>query len=316
MEPDLALSYARCRELHRKHGRTYYLATRLLPAWKRPHAHALYGFARYADDIVDVDVDTDQPTQAARADQPAGPGDAPDDRAQRLRDWSERFLAGLAGEPVDDPLLPAVLDTVRRFDLDVADFAHFIDSMAMDLTIDSYADYAALTTYMEGSAAAIGTLMLPLLEPTDLAEAREPARQLGFAVQMTNFVRDVVEDLGRGRVYLPEEDLRRFDVTRADLTAAAANRAATEPLRELIRYEAARARAHYAAAAPGVTMLAPSSQRCLRVAYHLYAGILDEVKHANHDVFVRRAVVPNRRRLTVAFRSLRTPAGTPVTPPA
>src|SRR5688500_12847660 len=106
MDNLLAASYERCRELHKQHGRTYYLATRLLPAWKRRHVHALYGFTRYADEIVDRTDDL-----------------SPADRAAELARWSERFVAGLHGAPVDDPLLPAVLHTIAVFDLDRADFA-------------------------------------------------------------------------------------------------------------------------------------------------------------------------------------------------
>ncbi|ROT33803.1 phytoene/squalene synthase family protein [Micromonospora sp. HM5-17] len=298
MDDSLAVSYQRCRELHRRHGRTYYLATRLLPAWKQRHVHALYGFTRYADEIVDR---TEELPPAARA--------------ARLADWSERFLAGLAGDPVDDPLLPAVLHTIAVFDLDREDFAAFLRSMAMDLTVTDYPSYADLLDYMAGSAAAIGTMMLPILGSTDPAAAREPARQLGFAFQLTNFIRDVAEDLGRGRVYLPAADLAEFGVTRADLVEAASRRAATPPIRRLIAYEVARARAHYAAAAPGIALLAPRSQACIRAAYVLYGGILDEVVAAGYDVFARRAVVPGHRRAAVVARSLLTPPGAPVVVP-
>jgi len=299
VEPGLAAAYARCRELHKRHGRTYYLATRLLPAEKRPHVHALYGFTRYADEIVD------QTSELST-----------DERAERLRAWSDQFRAGLAGEPVDDPLLPAVLHTIETYDLDRGDFTLFLTSMTMDLEVSGYPDYATLLSYMEGSAAVIGTMMLPILEPADPAPAREPARQLGFAFQLTNFIRDVAEDLGRGRVYLPEEDLDRFGVTRSDLHRAAVRRRAGPAIKALVGYQVSRARAHYAAAAPGVPMLARNSQACIRAAYHLYAGILDEIERADFDVFARRAVVPNRQRLGVALRCLLTPAGTPVAVPA
>jgi phytoene synthase len=299
MDPALAGAYARCRALHRQHGRSYYLATRLLPAWKRRHVHALYGFTRYADDIVDS---TDTRTPA--------------ERARRLRDWSDRFLAGLAGERVDDPLLPAVLHTIEVFGMDRADFGTFLTSMAMDLEVREYATYDDLLSYMEGSAAAIGTMMLPILEPADRALAREPARQLGLAFQLTNFIRDVGEDLARDRIYLPRADLARFGVTRADLRTAAERRTASPAVKALVAYEVGRAREHYAAAAPGVPMLAPTSQACIRAAYHLYGGILDEVRRAGHDVFARRAVVPKRRRLAMVARCLLTPPGTPVGLPA
>jgi phytoene synthase len=299
VEPRLAAAYARCRELHRRHGRTYYLATRLLPADRRPHVHALYGFTRYADEIVDG----------------AATGPA-HERARRLRAWAQRFRAGLAGEAVDDPILPAVLHTIATFDLDLGDFDAFLTSMAMDLTIDTYADYDALLSYMEGSAAVIGTMMLPILDPVDPAIAREPARQLGLAFQLTNFIRDVAEDVGRGRVYLPARDLELFGVTVGDLRRATERRESGPAVRALIRYEVERARAHYEAAAPGIPMLARASQGCIRTAYHLYAGILDEVARAGYEVFARRAVVPQRRRIAVAVRCLLTPAGTPVAGPA
>jgi len=184
--------------------------------------------------------------------------------------------------------------------------------MAMDLTVTRYATYDDLLHYMEGSAAVIGTMMLPILAPADPVAARRPARELGLAFQLTNFIRDVAEDLGRDRVYLPRRDMERFGVTPADLRDAADRRAAGPAVRALIRYEVDRARAHYAAAAPGVPMLASASQACIRTAYHLYAGILDEVARAGYDVFARRAVVPNRRRVAVAMRCALTRAGTPI----
>jgi 15-cis-phytoene synthase len=287
VDTDLAAAYERCRELHKRHGRTYYLATRLLPTWKRRHVHALYGFTRYADEIVDR-------TETL----------PPAERAARLADWSDRFRAGAT----DDPLLPAVLHTIAVFDLDPADFDAFLKSMAMDLTVTAYPTYADLLDYMEGSAAVIGTMMLPILGSTDPAAAREPARQLGLAFQLTNFIRDVAEDLDRGRMYLPVADLTVFGLTRADLE----RRVATPPIKAFIRYEVDRAHAHYRAAAPGIPLLSPGSQACMRTAFRLYGGILDEIVAADYDVFTRRATVPNRRRAAVAVRSLLTRPGTPV----
>ena len=291
MEADLASSYERCRALHRQHGRTYYFATRLLPAWKRRHVHALYGFTRYADEIVDRTEDL-----------------PPDERAARLTEWSDRFMAGLCGDPVDDPLLPAVLHTIAVFDLHVDDFATFLRSMAMDLTVTSYPTYDDLLDYMEGSAAVIGTMMLPILGAADPVAAREPARQLGLAFQLTNFIRDVAEDLDRGRVYLPLEDLDRFGLAPTDL------RPGNPETKPLIAYEVSRARRHYALAAPGIPLLEPASQACMRTAFRLYGGILDEVEAAGYDVFIRRATVPSSRRASVAVRSLLTRPGTPVRP--
>ncbi|MFC6085254.1 phytoene/squalene synthase family protein [Sphaerisporangium aureirubrum] len=297
----LSASYERCRRLNARHGRSYYLATRLLPAWKRPHVHALYGFARYADEIVDSFAMTG-------------------DREKALDVLAERLAQALAGDPVDDPVLPAFTHTVRSFGIDHGDIEAFLRSMRADLTVDRYATYDDLLGYMEGSAAVIGTMMLPVLEPLPGAHdrAREPARQLGLAFQLTNFLRDVTEDLARGRVYLPLADLDAFGVTVADLRAPRAAPA----VRELVAFEARRARDHYRLALDGVGMLVPSSRPCIRAAHELYGGILAEIEAAGHDVLAARAAVPVARRLTIFARHLtaasaatraerRVPAGTP-----
>ncbi|GIL30947.1 phytoene/squalene synthase family protein [Actinocatenispora comari] len=296
----LLASYEYCRALHRQHGRSYYLATRLLPAWKRRHVHALYGFTRYTDDIVDrIDTGCDGDAQY---------------RARRLDAWSARFRAGLAGEGTGtDPILPAVLHTIAVFGLPLADFDAFLTSMRMDLTKRRYSDYPALLEYMEGSAAVIGTMMLPILLAEDrrrgpaaerLAAAREPARQLGLGFQLTNFIRDVAEDLQRDRVYLPQRDLDRFGVSRTDLAAGSANAA----VRELVAFEIGRARDHYRAAEPGIELLPPVSRRCIRLAATVYGGILVEIERHGYDVLSRRAVVPRRRRLAAVVQQLGHPA--------
>jgi phytoene synthase len=161
---------------------------------------------------------------------------------------------------------------------------------------------------MEGSAAVIGTMMLPVLGSPHPGGAREPARQLGLAFQLTNFIRDVTEDLARDRVYLPQEDLRRFGVTEDDLRRGVT----TPPVRQLVAHEVARARRHYALAAPGIALLAPAAQPCIRAAYRLYGGILDEIVAGGYDVLGQRATVPAGRRLRVAAGCLFARPGRPV----
>jgi 15-cis-phytoene synthase len=280
----LAAAYERCRRIHAAYGRSYYLATMMLPRWKRPHVHALYGFTRYADELVDD----------------LGTGLAPAERAGRLRALRQRLVAALAGECQPGSIMPAVAHTVRRFAIPTAELDTFLDAMAMDTGRASYPTYEDLLDYMEGSAAVIGTMMLPILEPSDLAAAREPARQLGFAFQLTNFLRDITEDLGRGRVYLPAADLARFEVDTADL---AADRVSTR-LRALLRFESDRAKEHYARAEPGIDLLAPTSRPCIRAALTLYRGILDEIEHANFEVLSTRIRVSRGRRLAIAGRYL------------
>lgn len=294
----LARAYDVCRSVHREHGRSYFLATRLLPGWKRRHVHALYAFTRCTDDIVD----SLEPDGSFRTDA-AG-------RRRRLEAWGRRFRAGLrTGATTEDPVMRAVRHTIAVFGLDPADFESFLASMAMDLTREAYADYDDLLTYMEGSAAVIGTMMLPILLAGErnggaseqaLVVAREPARQLGLAFQLTNFVRDVHEDALRGRVYLPRADLERFGVHAEDLRSTSAGRG----VRELVAFEVARARGHYRAAQPGLQCLPPRSRRCIRLATSVYGAILSEVEAAGYDVLAGRVQVPYRRRAALTAREL------------
>ena len=280
-EPGLRDAYERCRRLNAAHGRTYYLATRLLPPAKRPHVHALYGFARYADELVD-DLDGADP--------------------EALVEWSDGFLEDLRRGSSDDPVSRATIHTAQRWALPTEHFEAFFTSMRMDMTVTGYPTYADLERYMYGSAAVIGLLMVPILEPLDEAAAA-PARRLGEAFQLSNFIRDVGEDLRRGRVYLPAEDLARFAVTREDLDPDRGG-GASAPVRALIAFEIARTRALYREAARGIELLHPTSRDCVRTATRLYAGILDQVERADYDVLSRRVTVPNRTRLLVAVPAL------------
>jgi 15-cis-phytoene synthase len=212
-------------------------------------------------------------------------------RQSALEDLGGRFFAGLAARRSDDPVLAAVVDTVRSFAIDPACFERFLASMAMDLTISRYDEFDDLFRYMDGSAAAIGEMLLPILEPP-AAEARQPARQLGIAFQLTNFLRDVGEDLLRDRVYLPQADIAHFGAEEA-----LASRQVTPAWVRLIRFEIERARQYYADAERGIALLPPPSARCVTAARVLYARILDQIEANGYDVFSRRASVPSATKL-------------------
>lgn len=279
-DPAMRASYERCRELNAAHGKTYYLATLLLPPAKRPYVHALYGFARYADEIVD-DLASTLSEQ---------------EKADLLGSWGERFFDDLRRGRSDDPVCAAVVDTVQRWDIPVEHFEAFLTSMRMDLTVTEYATYDDLYTYVYGSAAVIGLQMVPILEPMDPA-AYDRAKDLGVAFQLANFVRDVGEDLERGRVYLPMEDLATFGVTRADLE----RRVVTPEIRALLEFQIQRVRRLEESSREGIAMLHPSSQPCIEAARILYCGIVDAVEDIDYQVFTTRATVPTSRRLAVAI---------------
>ena len=278
-EPRLQASYLRCRQLNAEHGKTYFLATRLLPIGKRPYVHALYGLARYADEIVD------------RID----PAFTPQQRAAALRHWADGFMADLTRGESDDPVGAAAVDTAVRWSIPGDHFAAFFHSMAMDLTVTEYQTYEDLLEYVYGSAAVIGLQMVPILEPRS-KRAYDHARDLGIAFQLANFIRDVGEDLQRGRIYLPLAELAEYGVTAADVR----DRRVNDNWREALAAQIGRVRMLQATANPGIAMLAPASQPCIAAASELYCGIVDEVEANDYDVFTKRARVPVRRRLAVA----------------
>ncbi|QBI21922.1 phytoene/squalene synthase family protein [Egibacter rhizosphaerae] len=275
-----------CRQLNAAHGRTYFFATRFLAPAQRPHVHALYGFARYADDLVDH-------LQLSWT---------PEERRVALERWGETVLADLDAGDSHDPILKAVVHTVRTLGIERDELRAFLHSMAMDLTVTRYPTYADLAEYMHGSAAVIGSMMLPILgqPPSHYPHPRVRARamDLGVAFQLTNFLRDVAEDWERGRIYLPLEDLDRFGVDEETLS----QRRTTPDLQRLVAFEAARTRELYARAEEGWAMLPPRSRTAIRIAHRLYAGILDDLETADWDVFAVRASVPAPRKIGLALR--------------
>ena len=288
-DPPLRAAYATCRALNAAHGRTYFLATRLLPAARRPAVHALYGFARYADEIVD-DLGDDRPI---------------DEKAAQLDRLTADMEAALDGVPTDVPVLAALADTTSRYGIDRKHFADFMVSMRMDTTVADYATFDDLAVYVHGSAAVIGLQMLPILGTRVPREEAEPyAAALGVAFQLTNFLRDVGEDLDRGRVYLPLDELGAFGVDRDLLTWCRRTRRSDPRVRRALAYLVAHTRGTYRRAEPGIAMLEPVSRACVGCAFTLYRGILDEIEAAGYDVLSQRVAVPNRRRAAVAVPGL------------
>ncbi|GGL04585.1 phytoene/squalene synthase family protein [Nocardia jinanensis] len=298
-------AYRYCRHIAASHGRTYYLATRLLSADRRPAVHALYAFARTVDDIVD---------------DPRGPGDDPHEAVTAL-DAVEHHLRAAWVRPVSarrapsphaalppefDRVVSPLTDTVTRFAIEPRHFWTFLDSMRMDipespLFRNRYPTMAALHEYMRGSAAAIGLQLLPVLGTVcPVAEAEPAAAALGNAFQLTNFLRDIGEDLDRDRIYLPTADLAAFGVDEALLADCRRTGRTDRRLRRALAHLIAVNRDLYRGARPGIDLLSPRVRPAIRTAATLYAAILDRIEDSGYAVFAQRAVVPQRRRLRLA----------------
>ena len=281
-DPALRASYAECKRLNSLHGKTYYLATLLLPPAKRPFVHALYGFARYADEIVDDLASTLSPQE----------------KADVLRTWSSGVLSDLSAGKSNDAVGAALVDTVSRFNIPHQHFVDFLHSMEMDLTVSTYANYEALSEYVYGSAAVIGLEMVPILGALS-DDAYESAKKLGIAFQLANFIRDVGEDLDRGRIYLPLDELAAHGVTEEMLYA----RVLTPEIIAALKFQIARVRQLQTEAAPGIDLLHPTSRPCIRAASELYCGIVDEVESIGYDIFNKRAKTSTARRIRVAGKA-------------
>ncbi|HWD06384.1 MAG TPA: phytoene/squalene synthase family protein [Amycolatopsis sp.] len=285
-DPALRAAYVRCRRINARHGRTFFLATRLLPARARPAAHALYGFARMTDELVD---------------NPA-PGSDPKSALDAVAAMVDEVYGG--GDPTD-PVPAALADTVRRYGIRRELVDAFLRSMRMDLTTTEYATYAELADYVHGSACVIGLQMLPVLGTVGPIEDAEPsAAALGEAFQLTNFLRDIGEDLDRGRLYLPSEELAAFKVDRDLLTESRRRQVSDARVRRALAVAVSRTRAVYRRAEAGIPLLRPESRPCVRTAIALYEGILDEIEALDYDVLNRRAVVGKGRRVAVALPQL------------
>jgi 15-cis-phytoene synthase len=284
-------AYRRCREINAAHGRTFFLATRLLAPSQRPAVHALYGFARRADDILD---DFDPSLSVAQ-------------RADLLHDLATQLFDRLTNDRSggDEPVLAAVVHSARTYGIAWQLFDDFLGSMRMDLTDTDYPNRAALDRYMYGSAEVIGLQLLPVLGTVGPREEAVPyAAALGKAFQLTNFLRDVDEDLQRGRIYLPADELAAHDVDRELLTWCHDHQRTDPRVRAALVEQHAATRRIYDHAGQGVALLQPRSRPCVEAALVLYSQILDRIEDIDFAVFSQRATVGTARRIRVAAAGL------------
>jgi 15-cis-phytoene synthase len=265
-DPELRAAYRACRRMQRRHDPTYYWATRRLPREVRPAVHAIYGFVRGADELVD------------------GPRRPPDPAARRraLDRWQAELELGVARGRSEHPVIAALVDAGRRHDLPLTELSVYMDSMRVDCGRVRLATRAELDRYMRGSAGAVGLVMAPLLgAPRELHPA---VAQLGIAFQLTNFIRDVREDYELDRLYLPAEERISLGVSESDIAAGRM----TPGLRALLAAEVTRARQLFAATATLPDALSPAVRPGIQLARAVYERVLDQVEAIGFDVLAGR----------------------------
>lgn len=278
-------AYEYCRQITAKYSKTFYLGTLLMPKEKREAIWAIYVWCRRTDELVD----------------------GPESRfttPETLDQWEKQLESVFAGYPADDPDV-ALVNTLERFPMDIQPFRDMIDGQRMDLYRSRYETFEELKLYCYRVAGTVGLMSSAVLgidnsyrtapwhQSSQFYIPQEEAIALGIANQLTNILRDVGEDVHRGRIYLPLEDLARFDYTEKDLF----NGVIDDRWRALMHFQIQRARKYYQDAERGIRALNPDSRWPVWTALMLYQGILDVIERNQYDVFNKRAFVPKPAKM-------------------
>jgi phytoene synthase len=274
-------SYTHAREVTRREAKNFYYAFRLLDAPRQNAIYAVYAFSRRADDAVDSVEEKNISEEEARS-KLAG--------LERL----------LRGEAPEDPLSPALLDTIERFKIPVQHFSELLLGMEMDLEKKRYETFDELYSYCFRAAAAVGLICIEIFGYSEEA-AHQHAEELGIAMQLTNILRDVKEDMTRGRIYLPGEDLRRFNYSEAELS----NYEFTPAFRELMEFQVERAREYFQRSEALFPLIDTETRYCPVLLKRLYSKILDRIELQGYDVFSRRPALSRFQKICMLLAATR-----------
>jgi 15-cis-phytoene synthase len=285
--PQLRSAYAHCRKITRSHAKTFYLATRFLPYKKQRSIFSIYALCRYIDDLVDEtnDLILSRRVEASKLD-------------ELIRNWQSKLeLAYRTGE-ADNPILIAFADTLNVFHIPEKYPLELMEGVCMDLNKNRYETFDELYDYSYKVASVVG-LMTSEVFGYSSDEAIPKAVDLGIAMQLTNILRDIGEDLRRNRIYIPREDLEKFGLCESDLFAEVRD----ERFVALMDFQIARARSFYQSADSGIKLLNSDSQLPVYMARHNYSRILDQIEKNKYQVFSKRAFLSTRSKLSILPRA-------------
>ncbi|MBC8044544.1 MAG: phytoene/squalene synthase family protein [Rhizobacter sp.] len=274
-------AYQYCRDVSRRHAKTFYFATSFLPAEKRKAVHAVYALCRYVDDLIDQNEDKFSRKKLSR-----------DKIIALVEQWKADLGTCYAGGSVSNPIMTAWLDTLTKYKIPMRLPLELIEGVCMDLKFVRYPSFEMLYTYCYKVASVVG-LMTSEIFGYETETALPHAVDLGIAMQLTNILRDVGEDARKGRIYLPEEDFKTFGYTDDELKLGIIN----ENFIRLMKFQIARARHYYAEADRGIAMLSPDSRLAVKISRVNYSKILDRIERNGYDVFTRRAYVPLPKKI-------------------
>ncbi|MFB6296052.1 MAG: phytoene/squalene synthase family protein [Halobacteriales archaeon] len=271
---------ATSKAIQQRTGKTFHVATRLLPGRVREATYVLYAFFRVADEVVD-DPEGKPP-------------------AEQRRELSRIRAAALGERETDDPVLAAFQSIKEQYDIADREVETFMDAMEMDVTTDRYESYADLEGYLRGSSVAVAYMMLAVMDPEDTERARPHAKALGEAFQLTNFLRDVREDvIDYGRIYLPGSTLERHGVTEEQIESLRFDEDVAAAMREELR----RTERLYRTGVEGIRHLPEDCRFAVLLAAVLYAEHHRLIRARGYDVLSERPTLTHRRRLLLAAKT-------------
>jgi phytoene synthase len=276
---DLETSYATCRRIAKSRARNFYYSFVLLPKAQRNAICAIYAFMRHCDDLSDDPQAGVEPREAIEA-------------------WRREMEAAIEGRFGENPLWPAFHDTAQRYKIPPVYFHEMIEGVLSDLGPRRIQTFDELYRYCYQVASVVGLTVIHIFGFKG-AEALPLAEKCGVAFQLTNILRDVREDAGRDRVYLPAEDLERFRVEVRDL----AEGKRTDEFVGLMEFEAHRARAYYTEAEPLVDMVDPNSRASLWALIEIYSRLLGRIEKTNYDVLAHRVELSGREKVRIIMRA-------------
>lgn len=272
-----------CKEITKRYGTSYYFATQFFPPAVRDGVYAVYAFARIPDEIVDDPDEHDR-----------------QELLERLQRWRSDWLAAMDSGRSDDPALNAIVVMFHKFGITTEDGEAFLRSMFLDQEKTRYTDYKDLEDYMYGSAGVIG-LMVTRIVGYSSDSAFPFALKLGYAFQLTNFLRDIREDYEElGRIYMPQDELERFDLSERDI----AFRIRDQRFVDFMNFQIERNRQIYREALPGIKLLHWRGRLAVRIAYVLYKAILREIERANYNVYSGRVRTNLGQKLWLSVKAV------------
>lgn len=287
-DDELRVAYSHCRFITKKHAKTFYMATRFLPNDKQRGIFAIYGLCRYLDDLVDEaeDLIYDKKITLDQVD-------------EKLDLFKQRLIDVYDGKIVDDPILTAFSDTLKKYKISIELPFLLMEGVKMDLVKDRFETFEEVHDYSYKVASVVGLMTSEVFGYVD-NDALDYAVDLGIAMQLTNILRDVGEDLRRGRIYIPQEDLKRFDITENELFKGEVN----DKFTKLMRFQIERANEYYSKADLGIPLLSSDSRLPVYLARHNYSRILHKIEENNYNVFDNRAYLNYTEKLSMLPRVL------------